>query len=113
MFIVEEKLLKNYKVEVVDAVTWEGLWGSIFAGFLLVFFSNSDNNLIKCDFMESCSLIYENPNLLIAILGTFLAIGPFNYFGMNITKEASALHRCLVCTFRMVVVWIISLLAGW
>ena len=42
-----------------------------------------------------------------------MAIGPFNYFGMSITKEASALHRCLMCTFRMVAVWIVSLLAGW
>jgi hypothetical protein len=42
-----------------------------------------------------------------------MAIGPFNYFGMSITKEASALHRCLVCTFRMVVVWFMSLVSGW
>lgn len=86
MFIVEEKLLKNHNVDVVDAVTWEGLWGSLFSGALLVFFSHAESQVVKCDFMESCYLIYENPNLLIAILCTFLAIGPFNYFGMSITK---------------------------
>jgi len=79
-------LLKNQNVDVIDAVTWEGLWGSLFAGLLLIFFSNSGNQVVKCDFIESCSLIYENPNLLLAIFCTFMAIGPFNYFGMNITK---------------------------
>lgn len=86
MFIVEEKLLKNNKVDVIDAVAWEGIWGSIFSAALLILFSNAHNNVVKCDFLESCSLIYSNPNLLIGILCTFLAIGPFNYFGMNITK---------------------------
>lgn len=79
-------MLKNQNVDVIDAVTWEGLWGSLFAGLLLIFFSNSGNQIVKCDFIESCSLIYENPNLLLAIFCTFMAIGPFNYFGMNITK---------------------------
>ena len=85
MFIAEEKLLKNFEIEVIDAVTWEGVWGSIFCAILLILFSHTQT-IVKCDFLESCSLIYENPNLLLAIMCTFLVIGPFNYFGMSITK---------------------------
>ncbi len=51
MFIVEEKLLKNANVEVVEAVTWEGLWGSIFSALLLVLFSHAESNVVRCDFM--------------------------------------------------------------
>jgi hypothetical protein len=51
MFIVEEKLLKNSNVEVVDAVTWEGLWGSLFSAVLLIFFSHTEINIVKCDFL--------------------------------------------------------------
>ncbi len=58
-------------------------------------------------------MIAGNGNLMIAVGCTFMAIGPFNYFGMSITKEVSALYRCLVCTFRMVVVWVVSLALGW
>ena len=58
MFIVEEKLLKNHQVDVIDAVTWEGIWGSWFAGGLLIVFSNAGSQVVKCDFIESCSLIY-------------------------------------------------------
>ena len=51
MFIVEEKLLKNHHVDVIDAVTWEGLWGSLFAGVLLIVFSNAGSQVVKCDFL--------------------------------------------------------------
>ena len=44
---------------------------------------------------------------------TALCIGPFNYFGLFITKHSSALERCLVCTGRMVLVWIGSLCCSW
>lgn len=51
MFIVEERLLKDCHVDVIDAVTWEGLWGSLFAGGLLVVFSNAGSQVVKCDFL--------------------------------------------------------------
>ena len=41
MFIVEEKILRKYKVDIVQAVSWEGIWGMIFCSILLVLFSNS------------------------------------------------------------------------
>jgi hypothetical protein len=44
---------------------------------------------------------------------TALCIGPFNYFGMSLTKQGSALQRCIICTSRMIAVWSVSLLFGW
>ena len=44
---------------------------------------------------------------------TALSIGPFNYFGISLTKQESALQRCMICTARMIVVWSVSLLFGW
>lgn len=55
----------------------------------------------------------KNWKLLGSVIVTALCIGPFNYFGLMITKDTSALQRCLVCTSRMVVVWIISLIFNW
>ncbi len=51
MFVVEEKLLKNSNVEVIDAVMWEGLWGSVFSAVLLVLFAQTDGLVVKCDFL--------------------------------------------------------------
>lgn len=51
--------------------------------------------------------------LLLSILCSTLIIGPFNYFGTNLTKYSSAMHRCLIDASRMCVVWLISICCSW
>ena len=113
MFIMEEKITSNYNVQVSNAVLWEGIWGVFISGIFLFAFSHLDSDIIKCDFLDSCELIYNNTNLFTAIVITALSIAPFNYFGLFITKNSSALQRCLFCTSRMVMVWLVSLVLGW
>lgn len=113
MFIAEERITTSYNIRVSNAVLWEGIWGALISALLLLGFSQMGSDVIKCDVVGSCQLIYRNSNLLIAILLTALAIAPFNYFGLLITKETSALQRCMICTSRMVAVWIVSLFLGW
>jgi hypothetical protein len=57
--------------------------------------------------------IMNNYTLLAAVACSALVIGPFNYFGTNLTKYSSAMHRCLVDASRMCVVWLISICCGW
>lgn len=93
---------------------WEGIWGTLFSGIVMVLFSHiSLGELFNCNFIESCKMIYNNTNLLLAMMVTALCIAPFNYFGISITKQSSALHRTLICTCRMVVVWVVSLGLQW
>lgn len=92
---------------------WEGVWGVVISGVFLIAFSRINSNIIKCDIFESCSLMWNNWKLFGSVLVTALCIGPFNYFGLMITKSTSALQRCMVCTSRMIVVWMISLIFGW
>ena len=113
MFIAEERITTSYNIRVSNAVLWEGIWGALISALLLVGFSQMGSDVIKCDVVGSCQLIYRNSNLLIAILLTALAIAPFNYFGLLITKETSALQRCMISTSRIVAVWIDSLFLGW
>jgi hypothetical protein len=42
-----------------------------------------------------------------------LVIGPFNYYGTNLTKYSSAMHRCLIDASRMCIVWVTCLACGW
>lgn len=58
-------------------------------------------------------MICSNGKLLFGVLMTALCIAPFNYFGISLTKQESALQRCMICTSRMIVVWLISLLFEW
>ena len=112
MFIYEEQILKRYRVRVENAVFWEGIWGVLLSGIILMVLSNI-NTPVESKVFESCLLICSNKKLLMAVILTALCIGPFNYYGLSLTKEGSALHRCIICTSRMIVVWSISLLFGW
>lgn len=112
MFIYEEQILKKYEVRVENAVFWEGIWGVIISGMALGLFSVVETP-IESKVYESCILICSNYKLLAAVVLTALCIGPFNYFGISLTKEGSALQRCIICTSRMIVVWTISLFFGW
>ena len=113
MFAYEELLLKHYRTEVINVVAWEGVWGLLGSAIFLFVFSFFNYQPTNCNFLETCQLVYGNNTLLVAVLLTGLCIAPFNYFGMRITQLSSALHRCTICTLRMVVVWVASLLLGW
>jgi len=113
MFVYEELLLKHYRTQVINVVAWEGVWGLLGSALFLLVFSFFNYKPTNCNFLETCQLVYGNSTLLTAVLITGLCIAPFNYFGMRITQMSSALHRCTICTLRMVVVWMVSLLLGW
>lgn len=112
MFIYEEQILKKYDVKVENAVFWEGIWGVLISGAALALFSVIKTP-IEAKVVDSCILICSNYKLLAGVILTALCIGPFNYFGISITKYGSALQRCIICTSRMIVVWTISLVFGW
>jgi hypothetical protein len=57
--------------------------------------------------------IINNMKLLVAVAMSTIVIGPFNYFGTNLTKYSSAMHRCLIDASRMCIVWLISIFSGW
>jgi hypothetical protein len=115
MFVFEEKILKEYDVHVFEIVGWEGVWGMLVSAFFLALFyfipgrdSGSWENPIQASVQ-----ITHNYTLLASVLCSSLVIGPFNYYGTNLTKYSSAMHRCLIDASRMCVVWLISICCGW
>jgi len=49
MFVYEELLMKDCSISVPDLIAWEGIWGMLFSGLLLVFttFNPFENFVIK------------------------------------------------------------------
>lgn len=115
MFVYEEKILKEYKIKVMEIVGWEGVWGitisSIFLGVFYLLpgedFGSAENPI------QAALQIWNNSSIMISVLISVFVIGPFNYFGTSLTKEASAMHRCLVDASRMCIVWFISMCCSW
>lgn len=63
--------------------------------------------------IEATEELSNNYVLLFALLTSVFVMGPFNYYGTNLTKYSSAMHRCLIDASRMCVVWLICILSGW
>lgn len=115
MFVYEEKILKEYKIRVFQIVGWEGVWGMILTTiFILIFFFIPGDDYGSLENPLQATLqIAHNYKLLIGMILSTLVIGPFNYYGTNLTKYASAMHRCLIDSSRMCIIWFIAICCFW
>lgn len=103
------------QVNVFEIVGWEGVWG-IFISliFIGIFFIIPGRDFGSWENPIQATLQLKNNHLLFAsIIFSSIVIGPFNYFGTNLTKYSSAMHRCLIDASRMLIVWFASILMKW
>jgi len=115
MFVYEEKILKEYGVHVFEIVGWEGVWGMLLSMIFLVAFyliPGHDMGSFENPIQAISQMMHSAP-IVISVMCAILVIGPFNYYGTNLTKYSSAMHRCLIDASRMCFVWIISMICGW
>jgi hypothetical protein len=115
MFVYEEKILNEYKIKVMEIVGWEGVWGMIISLVIMsIFFLLPGDDYGSLENPIQASLqIMNNHHLFIGMIVSSVVIGPFNYFGTNLTKYASAMHRCLIDSSRMCIVWAIAVCCQW
>lgn len=115
MFVYEEKILKSYNIKIMEIVGWEGVWGCLISlVFMYVFYNLPGDDFGSAENpFQAIMQIKNSKELLISTLCSSLVIGPFNYFGTSLTKEASAMHRCLVDASRMCIVWMVSMCCSW
>ncbi len=57
--------------------------------------------------------IKNNSQLFISMALSSLVIGPFNYYGLKITKLTTSMNRCLIDASRMCIVCFASIIYGW
>jgi len=115
MFVYEEKILKEYDVHVFEIVGWEGVWGMLISAmFLGLFYYIPGTDVGSYENpIQATQQILNNFQLLFSVALSTLVIGPFNYYGTNLTKYSSAMHRCLIDASRMCIVWLTCLFCGW
>jgi drug/metabolite transporter (DMT)-like permease len=122
-FVVEETILKKYRVHPLQLTGWEGVYGMIYYSILLSIFYH-----IKCD--VSNHLCYVNQNgearledfvfaikqlkaslpLCLVSLGFILSIAVYNFAGLSISKYVSSSCRAVMDNARTVVIWLFFLL---
>jgi drug/metabolite transporter (DMT)-like permease len=122
-YIIQEKFIKHYDVHPFQLVGFEGLWGSIMYGILLVIFQ-----IVSCDdwsdalkegicftndegesYIEDTRFAFEqmwdNKNLLVVYIFYVVSIALYNIVGINLTKLVSSTARAVVDTVRTVFIW--------
>lgn len=102
-------------MNVFEIVGWEGVWGILITTiFIFIFYVLPGRDFGSWENPVQATIqLGHNNYLLGAILLSSIVIGPFNYYGTNLTKYSSAMHRCLIDASRMLVVWLISILSKW
>lgn len=119
--VYEERYVTAMDIPALQAVGWEGFFGFTVLGSALVpmyylpvpapFNGNAHGTLE--DAIDAFAQIYNNWQLLVALLGTVLSIAFFNFAGISVTKELSATTRMVLDSVRTLVIWMVSLAIHW
>ncbi|OWF42217.1 solute carrier family 35 member F6-like [Mizuhopecten yessoensis] len=118
--VYEEKFVARYRVSPLLAVGYEGLWGFIILGILLVpfyyikaeVFSKLPSHRLE-DPLDAFRQISNNGQIAMAVIGNIVSIAFFNFAGISITKSQSATTRMVLDSVRTLAIWLISLMLSW
>lgn len=118
--VYEEKVIGGHNVHPLEAVGWEGIFGFLFLGLLLVPFYYIDAGAFSelpthrlDDAVDAFHQLGQNPKILTATLGNIFSIAFFNFAGISITREISATTRMVLDSIRTIIIWIVSLGLNW
>merc|ERR1711981_1288909 len=120
--VYEEKFISKYDVHPLQAVGWEGTFGFLTMGTLLIpfyfipvsgeFGKHNPRGVLE-DAYDGLYQLAHNPYLAFAFCGTVISIAFFNFAGISVTKEMSATTRMVLDSVRTLVIWGVSLLLRW
>merc|ERR1719195_1608880 len=120
--VYEEKFISKYDVHPLQAVGWEGTFGFLTMGTLLIpfyfipvsgeFGKHNPRGVLE-DAYDGLYQLAHNPYLAFAFCGTVISIAFFNFAGISVTKEMSATTRMVLDSVRTLVIWAVSMAIGW
>lgn len=119
--VYEEKFVKDKDIPALMTVGYEGFWGFLVLGLLLIPFywipayppfSENPRNVLE-DAPDGFVQLYNNGFLCLSLIGTFISIAFFNFAGVSVTKEMSATTRMVLDSVRTLVIWVVCLGLRW
>lgn len=118
--VYEERVINRRNIHPLAAVGWEGFWGAIVLGLLLIpfyyikagQFSHTAENRLE-NVPDAFKQMGNNPVIVAATVGNILSIAFFNFAGISVTKELSATTRMVLDSVRTLVIWAVTLGLKW
>lgn len=111
-FVVEEHILSYLKVEPMEIVGYEGLYGSAVTLIAMVL-GHLAYGKGYFDMVTAFRQMFENQIILVTSFLIMLSICIFNFCGISLTFILSATSRSTIDSSRTLLVWLISLCLGW
>jgi len=119
--VYEEKFVNKHDIPALKAVGWEGIFGFMVLGTLMIplyyirtpAFSQDDPENRLENLAGAFHQLKDNPVILVACLVNLFAIGILNFAGISVTKELSATTRVVLSNLRTILVYIITLALKW
>jgi drug/metabolite transporter (DMT)-like permease len=121
--VVEEKLIGGFKIPALQVVGWEGSFGAIMLGILLIpmyfipqptIFNTTQVEASHFeDAIDAFKQIGSSWQLALFMFGNVISIAFFNFSGVSVTQHLSASTRMVLDSLRTIVIWAVSLALKW
>ena len=122
--ILQEKIIKKYKILPIQALGWESVFGiiSMVAILFPMYFipwhlpqSSSSWQERKSfeDTIDAFSQWGYSPQVLVSSLGLVFSIAVFNLLGLTVTEMWDSTTRMALIIASTIMIWIISISVGW
>ncbi|XP_037952587.1 solute carrier family 35 member F6 [Teleopsis dalmanni] len=119
-FIYEEKFVKGADIPAMQAVGWQGVFGTVITLFLGICMNfmptkapfDQNSRSVFDDFGDVLTQLHSRPLLIALLMLFFISCACYNYTGMILLKQ-STLSRLLAEGLSISFVWIIVLLLEW
>mmetsp|Transcript_113907 Transcript_113907/g.332848 ORF Transcript_113907/g.332848 Transcript_113907/m.332848 type:complete len:359 (-) Transcript_113907:43-1119(-) len=109
MLVYEEKIMSRFSIPPLQVVGMEGTCG-IFVGILLLGVLNALS--VESTSVALYQMTHSTP-LMAAVLGSIVSIAVFNYSGVTVTQQASAVARSTIDVSRTILIWVVELSLHW
>ncbi|VDH95461.1 Hypothetical predicted protein, partial [Mytilus galloprovincialis] len=116
----EERVIKRFTIHPLEAVGWEGIFGFVLLGLLLIPFFHIDAGAFSelpthklDDAIDAFHQLGQNWQILTATLGNIFSIAFFNFAGISVTREISATTRMVLDSVRTIIIWVAALALDW
>jgi len=123
LMVAEEKIFSKFYAHPLQVVGCEGATGvGVYTVLLFIMYyipctPNPDSSFCPYgkfeDTPRALKEIFSNGLLLFVVIATITSLGSFNFFGVSLTKFASATHRGAVNSVRPFTVWLVCLIIQW
>jgi len=114
--VLEEKYMKKsekYECEPLELVGWEGTFGSLLTGLVVLpaaqYIPGSDCGNVVENSLDTFAVLKASLPLLILVICYSLNLTVFNFLSVTVSKVMSAVHRQLINAARTISVWGVGL----